>query len=43
MLGKYDTPSHVSKEARYLLCGMLNINPTKRMSISEIRASEFYT
>jgi len=42
MHGKYDIPNHVSKDAKYLLQGILNIDPNKRMSINDIRNSEFY-
>lgn len=27
MMGKYDTPGHLSKETRALLSGMLNVDP----------------
>ena len=43
MFGKFDMPSHLSKEARHLLSGILNIDPFKRLTIQEIRLSEFYT
>ena len=42
MRGDFEIPPYVSKEARSLLNGMLNVNPGKRMSVAEIRASEFH-
>ena len=42
MNGKYDCPSHLSKDAKGLLTGMLNLDPSKRMSIADIRKSNFY-
>jgi 5'-AMP-activated protein kinase catalytic alpha subunit len=37
MYGKFDMPNHLSKEAKNLLSGILNIDPFKRLTIHEIR------
>ena len=42
MYGKFELPSHLSKEAKTLLEGILNIDPFKRLTIPGIRQSEFY-
>lgn len=42
MHGKYDSPSHLTKESKALLAGILNIDPAQRMTIEDIRKSEFY-
>ena len=35
--GKYSIPSHVSKQGRDLIYGLLNTNPRKRINISQIK------
>ena len=35
--GKYSIPSHVSRQGRDLLYGLLNTNPRKRINISQIK------
>ena len=42
MSGHYDLPKHLSMEAKQLLKGILNIDPLKRLTIEQIRKSEFY-
>lgn len=42
MSGKYEQPPYLSKDAKTLLSGMLNIDPKKRLSINDIRQSDFY-
>jgi hypothetical protein len=37
MFGKFDLPKHLSKEAKYLLLNILNIDPFKRLTFEEIR------
>jgi len=43
MSGKYESPKFLSPEAKTLIKDILNIDPTKRISIEKIRKSKFYT
>ena len=40
--GKFKCPDYLSSEAQNLLKGILNINPSFRYTIQEIRLSAFY-
>ena len=42
MHGKFEIPKFLSKDSRQLLIGILNTDPNKRMTINDIRKSDFY-
>ena len=42
MHGKYEAPNFLSREAKNLLQGILNVDPNQRMTLAEIRNSDFY-
>ena len=42
MHGKYEAPSYLSKEVKGLLQGILNVDPNKRMTLYDIKNSDFY-
>lgn len=39
MFGKFYMPSHLSKEAKYILSGIMNMDLFKRLAIQKIRRS----
>ncbi|KAF0982136.1 hypothetical protein FDP41_011997 [Naegleria fowleri] len=40
--GKVDYPIHLSKEAKHLISHMLQVNPKKRYTIAQIKASKWF-
>ena len=41
--GHFSIPTHVSQDAKYLLNGMLNVDPVKRLTIPDILRSPWFT